>query len=86
MGQKLYAVYPGHIMARDGDRHFYSSASSANSTAWIPVNCINMGEPAESKILGLLERLASRFFTLNTTQNPTSSLNHDHHRPYPRSP
>ncbi len=50
MGQKLYAVYPGHIMARDGDRHFISFHRLCELYRVDPKLCINMGGARESRI------------------------------------
>lgn len=42
MSRKLYAVYPGHIVARDGDRHFISFNQLCKLYRVDPKLCINM--------------------------------------------
>lgn len=51
MGQKLYAVYPGHIMARDGDRHFITFSQLCKLYRVDPREGIDMSHPKNT--LGL---------------------------------
>jgi hypothetical protein len=43
--KKLYAVFPGHIVARDGDRHFLSFSRLCRLYRVDPADCIDMSCP-----------------------------------------
>jgi hypothetical protein len=42
--KKLYAVFPGHIMSQDGDRHFLSFSRLCRLYQVDPGECVNMSD------------------------------------------